>query len=265
MTPEEDRRLFLGLRAIMALPSEDRWLGDLRAFLGVSGGAGQRLEKWCRRFDGEYARVVDNVRDRVKLDAHVIGFDVTEFLTDPMVAGPIMTHLLYRTGKLADGRRILYIVDEGWRVVNIPAFADAAMDGLKTDRKKNAAVIFATQSIRDALDSPIGHTIREQCKTVIAFGVERPDRADFKALRYTDRECEIIEDLKPGTGLFLLRQAGRSVVAQLALSGLAEELAVLSGNEINVRILDKVRERHGEDDPERLIEAFHQAREGVSA
>ena len=265
MTPEEDRRLFLGLRAIMALPSEDRWLGDLRAFLGVSGGAGQRLEKWCRRFDGEYARVVDNVRDRVKLDAHVIGFDVTEFLTDPMVAGPIMTHLLYRTGKLADGRRILYIVDEGWRVVNIPAFADAAMDGLKTDRKKNAAVIFATQSIRDALDSPIGHTIREQCKTVIAFGVERPDRTDFKALRYTDRECEIIEDLRPGTGLFLLRQAGRSVVAQLALSGLAEELAVLSGNEINVRILDKVRERYGEDDPERLIEAFHQAREGVSA
>jgi len=62
-----------------------------------------------------------------------------------------------------------------------------------------------------------------------------------------------------------LRQAGRSVVAQLALSGLADELAVLSGNEINVRILDRVREAVGEDNPERLIEAFHQAREGVSA
>jgi type IV secretion system protein VirB4 len=267
MTHEEDRRLFLGLRAIMALPPEDRWLGDLRAFLGVSGGAGGRLEKWCRHFDGEYAWVCDNARDMVKLDAHVLGFDVTEFLSDPMVCGPIMTHLLYRTGKLADGRRILYIVDEGWKVVNIPAFAEAAMDGLKTDRKKNAAVIFGTQSIRDALTSPIGYTIREQCKTVVGFGVERPDREDFKALKYSDRECEIIEDLKPGTGLFLLRQGGRSVVAQLALHGLADELAVLSGNEKNVRILDAVRERNAdiEEDPDWLIEEFHRVRKGVTA
>jgi type IV secretion system protein VirB4 len=267
MTPEEDRRLFLGLRAIMALPPEDRRLGDLRAFLGVSGGAGARLEKWCRHFDGEYAWVADNAQDQVRLDAPVIGFDVTEFLSDPLVCGPVMTYLLYRTGKLADGRRLLTIVDEGWRVVNIPAFADAAMDGFKTARKKNGGVIFATQSIRDALASAIGPTIREQSKTVIAFAVERPDRSDFKALRYTDRESEIIEDIRPGTGLFLFRQAGRSVVLQLPLSGMSDELAVLSGNEINVRILDAVRERHAdiEDDPDRLIAEFHRAREGVMA
>jgi type IV secretion system protein VirB4 len=267
MTPEEDRRLVVGLRALMALPPQDRWMGDLRAFLGVDGGAGRRLEKWCRHFDGEYAWVTDNDCDMVKLDAHVLGFDVTQFLDDPMVCGPIMTHLLYRTGKLADGRRILYIVDEGWKVVNIPAFAEAAMDGLKTDRKKNAGIIFGSQSIRDGLDSPIGYTIREQCPTVIAFPVKRPDRADFKALRYTDRECEIIEGLQPGTGQFLLRQGDRSVVVQLALHGLSDELAVLSGNEKNVRILGAVRERHAgiENDPARLIEEFHRVREGEVA
>jgi type IV secretion system protein VirB4 len=184
-----------------------------------------------------------------------------------MVCGPIMTHLLYRTGKLADGRRILYIIDEGWKVVNIPAFAEAAMDGLKTDRKKNAGIIFGSQSIRDGLDSPIGYTIREQCPTVIAFPVKRPDRKDFKALKYSDRECEIIEGLQPGSGQFLLRQGDRSVVAQLALHGLSDELAVLSGNEKNVRILDAVRERYAgiENDPVRLIEEFHRAREGETA
>lgn len=265
--PEEDRRLIVGLRAIMSLPPKDRWMGDVRAFLGVSSGAGLRMEKWCRHFDGEYAWVTDNDQDMVKLDAHVIGFDVTKFLDDPMVCGPIMTHLLYRTGKLADGRRILYIVDEGWKVVNIPSFADSAMNELKTDRKKNAGFIFGSQSINDALNSPIGYTIREQCKTVIGFGVETPDRADFKKLRYTDRECEILEDLgrNPGTGQFLLRQGGRSVVAQLALHGLNDELAVLSGNSTNVTILDGVRGRHGdcEDRPEKLIAEFHRAREGV--
>jgi type IV secretion system protein VirB4 len=260
MEPEEDRRLFVGLRAIMALPPEQRWMTDLRAFLGVSRkAAGARLEKFC--WGQEYGWVCDCPADDVRLDAHLAAFDVTRFLNDPMVCGPVMADLLYRTGKLADGRRLLTIVDESWHATDIPAFADDVKDGLKTDRKKNAAVILATQSVRDALESAIGYTIREQCKTIIGFPVERPDRADFKRLRYSDRECEIIEDLKPGTGLFLLRQGGRSVVAQLALAGMTDEMAVLSGNEINVRILDEVRAAQGlEDDPERLIEAFHQRR-----
>lgn len=262
LTPEENRRLFVGLRGIMALPPEDRWMGDLRTFLGAGNdGAGARLEPWCKDFDGEYAWVADNERDEVKLDAHVLGFDVTEFLTDKMVCGPVMTHLLYRTGKLADGRRIAYIIDEGWRVVDIPEFSDSAMDNMKTDRKKNAAFIFATQSVRDGLQSKIGDTIREQCKTIVGFAVERPRRADFQELKFNDRECEIIETLPPGEGMFLLRQNGRSVVGQLALHGMNDILAVLSGNETNVRLMDKVRERIGEDNPVQLIEAFHRERE----
>lgn len=259
MNPEEDRRLYVGLRAIMALPPKDRWLMDLRAFLGISaGGAGAHLERWCR--GNEYGWVMDNAIDAVRLDAPVIGFDVTDFLEDKIIVGPIMSYLLHRTGKLVDGRRLLRIIDEGWKVIDIPEFSDDSKNHFKTDRKLNVVTMFGTQTISDALQSAIGATIREQCKTIIGFGVERPDRKDFKALRYSDRECEIIEQLKPGTGQFLLRQDGRSVVCQLPLAGLADDLAVLSGNEINVRILDAVRETHGDDDPDRLIEAFHQAR-----
>jgi type IV secretion system protein VirB4 len=254
MTPEEDRRLHLGLQAIMSLPSEERWMGDLRAFLGVSSdGAGVRLEPWC--VGGEYGWVGDNPADEVRLDASVIGFDVTQFLTDPLVAGPVMTDLLYRTNQLADGRPILYIIDEGWRVVNIPAFADAAADHLKTDRKKNAGIIFATQSPRDGLRSKIGYTIREQCPTIIGFAIDRPDRDDLRELRYSDRECQIIEELRDH--MFLLRQGDRSAVLQLPLHGMHDEIAVLSGNTVNVGILDEVRTELPEDiDPEDLIDAF---------
>jgi type IV secretion system protein VirB4 len=259
MTPEEDRRLNVGLRAIMALPPKDRWMKDLRAFLGTSNsGAGARLEKWC--WGNEYGWVSDNPEDAVDLNAPVLGFDVTEFLSDPMVCGPVMTQLLYRTGKLCDGRRLMYIVDEGWKVVDIPAFADDAMDGFKTGGKKNFGVIFATQSIPDAMKSRIGHTIREQCKTIAGFAVERPDRSDLKELKYSDRECEIIEDLKPGTGTFLLSQGNRSVVVQLPLAGMQDDIAVLSGNELNVQIIDDIRAEMGDPDPETLITEFHRRR-----
>jgi type IV secretion system protein VirB4 len=108
----------------------------------------------------------------------------------------------------------------------------------------------------DALDSPIGTTIREQCKTIVGFPIERPDRKDLKRLRYTDRECEIIESLRPGTGQHLIRQGDRSVVAQLALGGMPDIMAVLSGNEQNIQILDAIRERVGDDNPVALIEEF---------
>lgn len=264
-TAEEDRRLFIGIRAVMALPPEDRWFADVRSFLGVArDGAGAKLEKWCAGYNGELAWVLDNPRDQIDLTANVIGFDVTEFLKDSIVSGPIMSHLLYRTGKLADGRRLLYIVDEGWRVVDIPAFADDAMDGFKTGGKKNFGVVFATQSIADALKSRIGHTIREQVKTIVGFAVERPDRADFKMLKYSDRECEIVEELQPGTGTFLLSQGNRSTVLTLPLDKMKDDIAVLSGNEISVQTLDDVRAELGDAaPPERLIEEFHRQRERV--
>ncbi len=63
----------------------------------------------------------------------------------------------------------------------------------------------------------------------------------------------------------MLRQGGRSVVAQLPLGGMGDELAVLSGNEINIRILDAVRQRRNDDDPEALIRDFHAARKGAVA
>lgn len=261
MTPEEDRRLHVGLRAIMALPPCERWMKDLRAFLGTSNsGAGARLEKWC--WGNEYGWVSDNPADIVDLDAPVLGFDVSDYLSDPMVCGPIMTQLLYRTGsKLCDGRRLIYMVDEGWRVVDIPAFADDAMDAFKTGGKKNFGVIFATQSIADAMKSRIGHTIREQVKTIAAFAVERPDRADLKQLKYSDRECEIVEGLRPGSGTFLLSQADRSVVVTLPLAGMQDDIAVLSGNESNVRLLDDIRADLGDDaPPESLISEFHRRR-----
>jgi type IV secretion system protein VirB4 len=258
-TAEEDRRLFVGLRAIMSLPPDDRWLADLRAFMGTSrSGAGARLERYC--YGNEYGWVTDNPKDILNLNAHAIAFDVTKFLDDPIVCGPLMLHLLYRTDKLADGRKFLQIVDEGWRIVQIPAFSSAAMNFFKVDRKRNAGLIFATQTPGDGLNSAIGDTIREQCKTIIGFGVERPNRDHLRQMRYTDRECEIVENLQ--IGQCLISQGRRSTVAQLALDGMPDIMSVLSGNSINVNILDKVRAKYGDDDTELLFEKFHAVRTG---
>ena len=45
------------------------------------------------------------------------------------------------------------------------AFRAFAQDGLKTFRKRNAFMVFGTQSPADALRSPIAHSIIEQTAT----------------------------------------------------------------------------------------------------
>src|SRR3546814_7160191 len=70
-----------------------------------------------------------------------------------------------------DGRPTLIIIDEGWLVLDSPAFAAQLREWLKTLRKKNASVIFATQSLADIETSAIAPAIRTEERRVGKAGV----------------------------------------------------------------------------------------------
>jgi type IV secretory pathway VirB4 component len=72
-----------------------------------------------------------------------------------------------------DGSPTLIIIDEGWLVLDSPAFAAQLREWLKTLRKKNASVIFATQSLADIETSAIAPAIIESCPTRIFLPNER--------------------------------------------------------------------------------------------
>ena len=62
-----------------------------------------------------------------------------------------------------------------------------------------------------------------------------------------------------GSGLFLYKRGAESVVLQLHLQGLDDDIAVLSGREETVRLLEQMGEATLAD-PARLLTAFHAAR-----
>ena len=260
ITTEEERRLHVGLRAVMSLPPEKRSLGELRAFLGVGAhGAGARLEKWC--WGEEFGGILDCPEDTLRLDAPVIGFDQTMILDDPYARGPVMALLFHRIEQLIDGRRLVFIIDEFWKSLLDPQFTALINDKLKTLRKRNSPIILATQSPKDALRSPIAHTIAEQCPSQVHFANEVASWEDYgePGLGLNRPEFEIIRSLPEGSGQFLLKQGQHGVVAQLPLAGMDDEIAILSGREETVRVLDRAREQVG-DDPAALIPAFHKLR-----
>jgi type IV secretion system protein VirB4 len=189
----------------------------------------------------------DNAADALDLDAHVLGFDMTALLDSPMLRTPTMLYLFHRVDERLDGTPTMILIDEGWKALDDPVFAARIRDWLKTLRKRNALVGFATQSARDALDSRIASAIVEQTATMIFTPNPRARAEDYcEGFGLSEHELELIRQLPVHSRCFLIRHANHSVVARLDLAGEPDILTVLSGREASVRRLDQLREEHGD-------------------
>ena len=257
----EDEQIESGLRALAQLRQEERSFGALRAFLGQQDreGIGARLERWC--LGAPFGWVLDGEQDDIGLDARFVGFDMTDLLDHPSVRTPLMMYLFHRVERLIDGRRLIIDIDEFWKALGDDAFRDLANNKLKTIRKQNGVMVFGTQSPRDALASPIAHTIVEQCPTQIFLPNARGTRSDYvEGFHLTDTEFLLIkEELAPESHRFLVKQGHNSVVAELDLRGFDDALAVLSGRTETVELLDRIRTEVG-NDPARWLPIFHAER-----
>ena len=105
--------------------------------------------------------------DRLDLTARVVGFDMTALLDNPQLRTPAMMYLFHRIEERLDGQPTIILIDEGWKALDDDVFAARIRDWLKTLRKRNALVGFATQCARDALDSRISTALVEQTATMI--------------------------------------------------------------------------------------------------
>lgn len=204
-----------------------------------------RLEAWIS--SGEHGWLFDNADDRLDLSSRVIGFDMTALLETPRLRTPVMMYLFHRIDERLDGEPAMILIDEGWKALDDEVFAARIRDWLKTLRKRNALVGFATQSARDALDSKIATALVEQTATMLFMPNARARAEDYcEGFGLTEHELDVIRTLPAQSRCFLIRQSDASVVVRLDLSGMPEVLAVLSGRESTVRRLDALRAEYGE-------------------
>jgi type IV secretion system protein VirB4 len=261
LSAPEARAIQAALAALAPMPPAQRSISALRALLGQRDptGLGARLAQWAH--GGALGWVFDNDADQVDFDAPLTGFDMTHVLDHAELRNPVMLYLFHRLTALLDGRRLLVDIDEFWKALADEAFRALAQDGLKTWRKQNAVMVFGTQSPADVLRSPIAHTVLEQCATKIFLPNPHAAAQDYvDGFGLTRREFELIRDeLAPNSRRFLIRQGLNSVVAELDLHGLEDELAILSGRAETVQLLDRLREIHG-DAPDAWLPYFHQQR-----
>ena len=210
------------------------------------GDLAARLDAWIG--SAEHGWLFDNAEDRLDLTAPTLGFDMTALLETPRLRTPVMMYLFHRIEERLDGQPTMILIDEGWKALDDEVFAVRIRDWLKTLRKRNALLGFATQSARDALDSRIATALVEQTATLIFTPNARARAEDYcDGFGLTLHELDLIRTLPAHSRCFLVRQADASVVVRLDLGAMPEVLAVLSGRESTVRRLDGLRAELGDD------------------
>jgi type IV secretion system protein VirB4 len=264
-TVREESDLDLALHGTLKLPASARRLSRLLEFLDPTDPEGMhaRLRNWCVSEKGDYGWVFDNREDSVAPlleTSALMGFDVTDFLDNPVTGGPVTMYLFQIVKRLLDGRRLVVWMDEFSKLLSDPSFESFAKDGLKTWRKLEGVAAFATQSPSDVLASPIARTLVEQTPTKIFFPNDKATEEDYvRGFGLSVQEYLLLkEGLEPGSRMFLIKQGHHSVVCELNLRGFEYELNVISGRIANIEVMNRIIAEVG-DDPALWLPRFREA------
>ena len=236
VTPEVKEHLWSALSSLASAPVAERTLTGLSVLL-QSNDLKQALRPYC--VGGPYGRLLDAEAEHLG-EAHVQAFE-TEGLIGTGAAAAVLAYLFHRIEDRLDGRPTLLIVDEGWLALDDDGFAGQLREWLKTLRKKNASVIFATQSLSDIDGSAIAPAIIESCQTRILLpnerAVEPQITAIYRRFGLNDRQIEILARATPKRDYYCQSRRGNRLF-ELGLSDVALALCAASSKQHQAMIAD---------------------------
>ena len=184
---------------IFGVPMRERRFADVTQLLRGSERLGQedlgsRFEVWTK------ARgwLFNNRVDAWTATNGIFGFDMTKVLDDDDIRTAALGYIFHRIESMMDGTPMMLFIDEGWKILSDDKFSGFLNDKLKTIRKLNGIVGFGTQSAKDIISSPMGHTLLEQTPTNIFFPNPKADELSYvDGFKLSEREFEWVVNTHP--------------------------------------------------------------------
>jgi type IV secretion/conjugal transfer VirB4 family ATPase len=242
--PTAKEHIWSALNSLASSPVQERTITGLAVLL-QSTALKQALQPYC--VGGPFGRLLDAEAEHLG-SAPVQAFE-TEGLIGAGAAPSVLTYLFDRIEGRLDGRPTLLIIDEGWLVLDDPAFAQQLREWLKTLRKKNASVVFATQSLSDIDGSSIAPAIVESCPTRVFLPNERAIEpqitAIYRCFGLNDRQIEILARATPKRDYYYQSQRGNRLF-ELGLGPVALAFCAAS-SKANHAAIERVLAEQGRD------------------
>jgi len=211
---KEERKLWDAIERVYVLEADQRTLSN---FVNIIGELKERLYRWTK--GGQYGFLFDNVADTLSFSRfqtfNFVGWDDA-----PDVLEPLLFYVLHRaSNEIADPKKLatfkMFLLDEAWLFIKNETIRSYIVQGQKTWRKHNAAMILATQSIKELEESGMLQIVSESCPTKIFLANPEMDRDLYReAFHLNDTELELIAGLVP-PGQMLIRKAQSSKKVQL--------------------------------------------------
>ena len=244
VTPEVKDHLWSALSSLASAPVGERTLTGLSVLL-QSQDLKRALQPYC--IGGPFGRLLDAEAERLG-EATVQAFE-TEGLIGTGAAPAVLAYLFHRIEGKLDGSPTLLIIDEGWLALDDEGFAGQLREWLKTLRKKNASVIFATQSLSDIDGSAIAPAIIESCPTRLFLPNERAIEpqitAIYRRFGLNDRQIEILSRATPKRDYYCQSRRGNRLF-ELGLGEVALAFTATSSKSDQAAIA-RILTEHGRD------------------
>lgn len=243
VTPDVKEVVWSALSSLASAPVEERTLTGLSLLLQ---SAPLRAALAPYTLEGPFGRLLDAAEDDLAI-ADVQCFETEALMGQAGVVAPVLTYLFHRLEERFTGRPTLLILDEAWVFLDHPLFAARIREWLKTLRKKNVAVVFATQSLADIADSGIAPAIIESCPQRILLpndrAIEPQSQAAYVRFGLNARQIELVGRATPKRHYYLQSARGNRLF-ELGLGPVALALCGASDPESQKRI-DAILAEHG--------------------
>jgi type IV secretion system protein TrbE len=252
----------------------ERSLTDLLLTL-QKRGADDDLKSALERYtlNGTYGELVDAREDNLG-SSHFAVFEIEELMAmKEQIAIPVLLYLFRRFERSLKGQPALLILDEAWVMLGHPVFREKIRQWLKELRKKNCAVVLATQSLSDAVQSKIYDVLLESCPTKILLPNEEADKVGtsehpgphdlYTMMGLNEREIELIQHGRKKRDYYIISPEGRRM-AELGLGPIALAFLAVSDKK-SLKRVKELQQLHGLEWPEKWIRertAGHEAMVG---
>jgi type IV secretion system protein VirB4 len=237
LTPAQTNRIQEVVRqnATATDPALRNWRDFASLFVSTddNGDLHQRLLEWTE--DGRYGWIFgQSLEDTFSLEGDVVGFDLTGILDSESEKErmAVLSYLFRRIEReIEDRRPTIIVIDEAWKALDNPYFAERLSNWLVTARKQNTVAVMMTQYASQLERTRTGKTIIEAVPTQILLPNIRAHASDYAMLNLFEKELDVLLNTGSDSRLALIRDDSGSVVVDADLSALGPYLTILGGME----------------------------------
>jgi len=208
VTPAVKEEIWTALNNLAAAPRDQRTLTMLAATI-QDHAVKAALQPYT--LNGPHGVLLDASEDTLS-EASWQAFEMADLMANRSAVVPVLTYVFRSLERRFDGRPTLLILDEAWLFLDQGAFAGKIREWLKTLRKLNVAVVFATQSLADVAQSSIAPALIESCPTRIFLpnpDAQTPQVAHFyEGFGLNRQQIRIISQAAPKREYYYQSTAG---------------------------------------------------------